>query len=74
MGGSKGREGRRLRGEAGRVRPVYRRIPILSKTTGAKDKRQFFNGLIMQPVQTGEDQIFNPGGYGTPWLFKGYLV
>lgn len=45
--------------KAGRAGPVYWRIPILSKTTGARDKRKFFNGLIVQPVQMGEDQILN---------------
>jgi hypothetical protein len=70
MDGSKGRESCRLKGKAGRGRPVCRRVPILSKTTGAREKRKFFNGLINRPVQTGEDQILIPWG-GELAAFKG---
>jgi hypothetical protein len=45
---------------SGQGQAGLRHVPVLSKTTGACDKRKFFKGLIVQPVQTGEDQISLP--------------
>jgi hypothetical protein len=41
------KENCRLSRKARRGRPVFRRVPILSKTTGARDKRKFIKGLIV---------------------------
>ena len=60
MDGSKGKGSRRFPGKRVGTGWFDLHVPILSKTTGASDKRRFFRGLIAKPVQTGEDQIFAP--------------
>jgi hypothetical protein len=55
---SKGRKPDALEG-CGQGPSVLRMASILSKTAGARgDTSGFFNGLICQPAQTGEDRNF----------------